>query len=198
MASELIWAPIAAALGASALTAAVAIRIERHRAGSAAQAVLQESKAAAYASLIAHAGLVAHTAHALHEAMRLRSGLSEGIDVALRTRKPLDPLEIHDQLRRDLEPLYAAWALVWSYGSAEGVHTANDVIDGCAAVMGAATQRGSARGAVLRALAGEKWNPDQLHEWAKNLGELAEARKQLTVIARREIGTDIPEVFSGD
>ena len=42
------------------------------------------------------------------ESMRLRSGLSEGLDVTLRLRKLADAMEFHDWMAQDVMPMHAA------------------------------------------------------------------------------------------
>jgi hypothetical protein len=114
--------------------------------------------------LLARSAIVAHTANGLHLTMQVRSGLGEGINVTLGKQKLLDPLELTDRLRADLQPLYEAWSEVWVVGSKEAIPEANDLVAQCGTVMGAATQQGEARPKVLRMIAGEKWTQEQLDQ----------------------------------
>ena len=116
--------------------------------------------------------------------------------MTLGIQKPLDPLELADRLRADLEPLYEAWSEVWAVGSKEAIPEANDLVERCGAVMGAATQRGEARPEFLRRIAGEKWTQEQLDQWGEELRSLAEARRRLAVTARRESGIEVAELFT--
>ena len=70
-----------------------------------------------YSQLLAATGVTLLTAHALRAAVEFRSGLKEGVDVAMHHRKPLDPLELDAHLRRDTEPIYQAWSGVWVAGA---------------------------------------------------------------------------------
>ncbi len=64
--------------------------------------------------------------------------------------------------------------------------------------MGAATQRGEARSEFLRRIAGEKWTQEQLDKWQEELHSLAEARRRLGVIARREAGVEVADLFASN
>ena len=48
------------------------------------------------------------------ETMRFRSGLKEGWDIALRHRKPVDPLELPDWMAQDLVPLNEVLSELWT------------------------------------------------------------------------------------
>ena len=64
--------------------------------------------------------------------------------------------------------------------------------------MGAATQQGEARPLLLRVIAGEKWTQKQLDQWQEELRGLAEARRRLGVIARRETGIEVADLFASN
>ncbi len=155
-----------------------------------------DSGAQAYSMLLARSGVIVHIALGLHVAMEARSGLREGLNVTLGIQKPLDPLELTDRLRADLQPLYEAWSEVWVVGSKKAISEANDLVERCGTVMGAATQRGEARPEFLRRVAGEKWTQEQLDQWSEELHGLAEARRQLAITARRESGIEVAELFT--
>ncbi|MCW2539252.1 MAG: hypothetical protein JWN95_977 [Frankiales bacterium] len=50
---------------------------------------------------------------------KLRSGFGEGIDIATRIRKPLDPLQLHDWIAQEFDPLNTAWSEIWTSGDQE-------------------------------------------------------------------------------
>lgn len=155
---------------------------------SAAESTLRAEKRRAYEALLNRSGLLIHTAGALHATMEHRSGLPEGVDVALTIRKPADPLELAELMRQDTEPLYAAWTSIWAIGTDDAIAAANEVVALCGEVMGKATVRGTARVGVARWLIGEKWTPDQLAEWATAIEQLALARARLARTLRSELG----------
>ena len=111
-------------------------------------------------------------------------------------RKPLDPLELDAHLRRDTEPIYQAWSAVWVAGSQEAIRLANDLVARVSDVVGAATKPGEARTGIVRFLAAEKWSQDQLTAWNGQIAALATARRDFTLLARRELGSEVAEVFT--
>ena len=193
------WAVVAAGLGGSALTAAGTWVVGRQGARHDRRQRRREEVRAAYSGLLASSAVVAHHARALHIAMEVRSGLKEGVDL---TRKSLDPLDLFEQMRLTLAPLNEAWAQVWTVGSESGIRVANRVITQCAAVMGAATTQGEAGNKFSRMVVGQKWTKEQLDAWTAEERALAAARRDLALLARRELGSEIADVFeppdSGD
>ncbi len=159
-----LWVPVIAALGGSALTGMVAFGLEWWHSKRADKSTRAERRARAYSMLLARSGVIVYIASGLHIAMEARSGLREGLNVTLGIQKPLDPLELTDRLRADLQPLYEAWSEVWVVGSKKAIPEANDLVARCGAVMGAATQQGEARPLLLRMIAGEKWTQKQLDQ----------------------------------
>jgi hypothetical protein len=99
---------ITAALGASFLTAAGSLGVVWVR-------EWRRAKADDRAAL---------RAQAMGESMRLRSGLSEGLDVTLHLRKPADAMEFHDWMARDVMPMHAALDEIWTRWDQEGVRLA--------------------------------------------------------------------------
>lgn len=151
----------------------------------------------AYADLISVTGLMIHSGWMLRLTMEMRSGLGEGIDVALRFRRPLDPMELDSWMRRDLDPLYSAWADAWTVGSATGVSTANRLVQRVGEVVSGATAYGEARGRLAARVVGEKWSEEQMEEWLRKVDELGEDRRALADLARRETGLHVAEFVTG-
>jgi hypothetical protein len=60
-------------------------------------------------------------ASALGDAMRLRSGLGEGLSIALWHSRPLDPLELYDWMDKDYRPRADAWTQVWAVGTQQAI-----------------------------------------------------------------------------
>jgi hypothetical protein len=73
------------------------------------------------------------------ESMRLRSGLSEGLDVTLRLRKPAHAMELHDWMAQDVVPMHAALDEIWTRWDQDGVRLANDVVGKCMNLLGTST-----------------------------------------------------------
>jgi len=187
-----------AALGGSALTGAVAFGLEWWRSNRAGKAAQAERRSRAYSMLLTRSIIFANLAADLHAVMEIRSGIKEGIDVTLGLQKALDPLEMQFRLRAEILPLYEAWSEVWVVGSKEAIPEANDLVSRCGAVVGAATQRGKAQAKWLRGITGEKWTQQQLDQWQAELHGLAEARKQLGGVARRETGVEVVDLFASN
>jgi hypothetical protein len=108
-----------AVLGRSILTGLAAFGFEWWRSARAGKAALAEQRNRAYSLLLARSGVIVHIADGFHSAMQFRSGLVEGVNVMLGKQKLLDPLELVERMRVDLEPLYEAWSEVWTVGSNE-------------------------------------------------------------------------------
>lgn len=104
-----VTALIGSVLGAAALIAAplLALLVSARRTAKDADRNRQHQ---AYVDLLVASFGVAQRADALLTATKLRSGLGEAFDVALRLRKPVDPLEVHDWINVDLSSLADAWS----------------------------------------------------------------------------------------
>jgi hypothetical protein len=154
----------------------------------------------AYADLLVASVGMASRAHTLLTALKLRSGLAEGLAVTLGLRPPVDPLALHDWIDHDYARLMDAWSRVWVYGSAEGVRLGNRLVDGCGALMelsgsatGTSTIRGKARHLVLGI------SLDELTaEWQRRMRSLAVARRDFTDYVRTETGRPAAALFSTD
>jgi len=193
-----LWIPVIAALGSSLLTGFAAFGLAWWQAKSTEKAARAERQSRAYALLLTRSLIIAHLASDLHIMMETRSGLKEGLDVTLRFKKMLDPLELADRLRAEQQPLYEAWSEVWVVGSKAAIPIANDLITHCANIIGAATQRGKARPLWLRGITGEKWTKQQLDQWQEELRNLAETRRKLGIIARQEAGIEVADLFASN
>lgn len=154
---------------------------------------------AAVTELLARSLAVAMRARALGEAMKVRSGLKEGVDVTMRNRKPVDPLEVHDWMAQEVIPLNSALAELWTRDDQEGIRLANDVVNKCAELLGVSTARQPASdglGRVRRMVAGERWTPEMIAETERAVRELAQARKKFAEHARIRLGEAAVELFT--
>lgn len=190
------WAVIIGGVGGAALTGAVSWLIVWRQGVNEAKAARHQEIRAAYSDLLGHSAIVMQSADAMHQAMATRSGLGESFSVTLGIREALDPLKLWEVIRQDHGPLMLTWSRVWTTASQEGIDAANTLVERCAALMASATVRGDARTPVARALAGEKWTQEQLDEWAAATKAVAHARRDLVLLARRELGYEAAEVFA--
>jgi hypothetical protein len=190
MSFDPVWAPVIAALGASLLTVLGTVgrdRLQERREGRGAE---KKEQLAAYQEVLNRSLAFANRSRALGETMRLRSGLEEGLSVALRQRRLLDPFELYDWIDKDYGPLIDAWSRVWVVGPQSAIDAADRVALACGEVLGAATAR-SYRNQVVRAyrmLVGEVWTRDQLAEYDRALRRLAEERVAFVKVIRAEMG----------
>jgi hypothetical protein len=159
---------------------------------------LERDRRAASADLLAHSALLVHLASAMHHTMRIRSGLKEGLDVTLRQRKPVDPLELHEQMRTEFEPIYRALATIWTLETQDVIDAANRLSNAAGEVVAAATVRGEAGSKPGRFVQGERWTDEQLDAWRAQIRTLADARREFNRLARARLGQGVVEVFLTD
>jgi hypothetical protein len=190
---------LTAALGASLLTGFAslgAIWFQEWRRGRASD---EDALRASVQGLLLRSMGVAMRARAMGETMRLRSGLKEGFDVAMRHRKLVDLFELHDWMAQDIAPLNAALSEIWTRDNQEGIRLANDVVSSCMDLLGANVARqqgGNSWERIRRWAAGERWTPEMIEEENCAMRELAHARKRYADHARARFGLDAVELFS--
>jgi hypothetical protein len=189
---------IASALGASLLTGLASLGVMWIQQWLQSRDSDRAALAVSPQALLSRSMAVATRARAMGDTMKLRSGLKEGWDVALRHRRPVDPLELHDWMAQDLAPLNAALSELWTRDNQEGIRLANDVVNKCAALLGASTARQSADGWERLKVwaAGEQWTPEMIKASDNAMKELAHARKRYADHMRARFGLDAVELFS--
>jgi hypothetical protein len=128
--------------------------------------------------------------------MQIRSGLGEGIDVATRVRRPLDPFEFHDWFAQGFTPINDAWSAIQIVGSPKTVEAATSLVDACADLVALATEAGNARGRVGTALRGQEWTPEQQERFAQATTHVMRAREAFVSVARQESGNEsaVPDI----
>lgn len=130
-----LWVPVVAALGASALTAAASLGVAWIQARWRTSEDRRQHLASACSDVLSASMLVAHRARVLDSTIQVRSGLTEGLDVALHHRKPVDPMQLYDWLSQDLAALHKAVSEVWLRGGGEISRTASDIEVQCARLL---------------------------------------------------------------
>ena len=189
---------VTAALGASFLTGLASLGVmwiqQRLQSRDSDRAAL----AASAQELLSRSMAVAMRARAMGDVMKFRSGLKEGFDVAMRHRKPVDVLELHDWMARDLAPMNAALSEIWTSDDKDGIRLANDVVNNCAALIGAAAARQPAKGSgrLRRWAAGERWTPEMTKAYNDAMRDLARARKRYAEHVRARFGLNAAELFT--
>jgi hypothetical protein len=91
---------LAAALGSSALTGLAPLGVTWYRDWRQGKADDKAALHGAIMEILSRSMAVATRAQAMGQMMKVRSGLIEGLDIALHHRKPVDALELHDWLAR--------------------------------------------------------------------------------------------------
>lgn len=127
---------LTASLGSSALTLIGAFGLQWQRGRQIREEGARKSLVVHCASLNSHALMYVARVQALYEYALIRSGLREGLDVALHHRAPADVLEISAWLFLDLEPMFAAQAQIELRGSERLIRSASDVVVGALEVQG--------------------------------------------------------------
>lgn len=190
------WIPVIAALGASALTGLVALGLDALRARRRDREKLNERRVHAYSEIISHASSFALAAGAMHLTAQVRSGFVEGLDIVLRHRKPIEPLDLHDWLMKELGPMLDAMAEIWVVGTPEAVVAANELMKKCNNVLELGANRGASGSSLVRFLVGEKWTSVQADSFQEAIDEMSEARKRLAEVARVENGVGFTALFT--
>ena len=178
---------VIAALGASALTGGASLGVVALRERLRRKAADQDTLVSAVTEMLSRSMSVTMRAQAMGETMKQRSGISEGVDVTLRYRKPADLLELHDWVAQDMAPLHAAWSVIWARGDQELVRLANQLLASCGDVVAAATARmpaGNTTARMRRHVIGERWTPEMQEALQQAAKTLAYAREQLAQYAR--------------
>jgi hypothetical protein len=186
-----IWAPVIAALGASLLTGFFGfggIWSQQHRLSKAAET---QEKSLVYHQLISRSLSFAIRAATLRNVMKTRSGPKEGVDVTFGYRKPSDPLELHDWLSKDFDPINDAWYKIQIIGTAESVDSATELLDACGDFIGIATTSGAGRGKVATAVKGIAWTTEQEDALQAAIKRVTGCRESFIKIARKELGKDV-------
>jgi hypothetical protein len=188
------WPPaVVAAFIASGITLlGTVVRDSRQRIRDGKSAV-KKSRSAAYGDMLAHSMSLAARAQTVRGLLPLRSGLDEGVSIVLRLRKPIDSFDLHDWLDRDLAPLTNAWSQVWAVGSQEGIDAADELMDACADLIGAATKHDESRNKVRAAVRGIVWTPEEVESYDKALSRLSEQRVAFVRLMRQELGAPTVE-----
>ena len=179
---------LVAALGASALTGLASLGVVWFQEWRRGKASDEDALRASVQELLSRSMAVAMRARSMGETMRLRSGLKEGFDVAMRHRKLVDPLELHDWMAQDLVPLNAALTEIWTRDNQEGIRLANDVVNKSMDLLGASITRQQADGSwerLRRWAAGERWTAEMIAEYNRAMQEFAQARKRRTSLCGR-------------
>lgn len=129
------WAVVAAALGSSTLTIVATFGLELWRERRARKKADADRLRNSCVQLASHAISFALRAQALYATGISRSGIKEGLDVALYYRKPLDPRDPIEWLLIDMGPMLEAQSLIEVSADEELIRTAGDLIQAANVVL---------------------------------------------------------------
>lgn len=183
-----IWAPVVAAIGASILTGGTAFGLDWKQSRRTQEAERIKRRDSAYANLLARSRPIMEVAGTLRLVVEQRSGIGEGLDIALRHRKLLDHFELQDWLQKYLGPLNDALSEIWLTGSQQTVEKANEVVEKCASLLAVSTKHESSGGAVAKRFSRVAWSDEEVASYLEALGALASARKDFADMVRSEAG----------
>ena len=202
------WAVVVAALGSASLTILGTFGLDAWRARRASKEAHKDRLRSACVQLGSHALAFVLRAQALYLTSIFRSGFSEGLDVALYHRKPVDPMELSEWLSADLRPMLAAQSLIEVVADEELVRSAADLVLTAMTVLEKASsivQPADESSATLprrvrrrlRALIPLRRDPEvekAIHEAVRRLGRQLRHFSRLT---RDRLGVNDPDVVMG-
>jgi hypothetical protein len=193
-----LWAPVLAALGASALTLGGAFWLEARRRVHAGRAAQQDALRAAVSVMLTESLLMTTLAGSLRLTMQVRSGLAEGLDVLRRGRKPVDPLELHDRMAAALKPIAEAQSVIWVRGRQDHAEAANSLLLRCMDLIDEGTTEGAARSPMETTVRGQEWTEVQQAQLIEKVAAVGIARAHLAELARTHGGMAMIDVLAGD
>lgn len=187
-----IWAPVAAALGASLLTGGLGIGgiwLQQHRRD---RSVAMQEKATAYHQFISRSLSFSIRAHAFRNVLQARSSLQEGADVdaALRLRAPIDIMELHDWLAKDFEPINDAWSKIQIVGTPEAIDASTQLLDASADLVDIAITPGAAQGEAASTINGTAWTQGQQDKLQDASSRVIKEREAFIRLVREELGKE--------
>lgn len=194
MSSSTVWPTVIAALGSSFLAVLGSFGVVQWQRWRDGKAKTKAEKFAAYAELHSRAFSIAYRIQAFGLLKRARSGLGEGFDIAMRQRKPVDILELHDWLEVESRPLHDAYSRVCVVGSQEAIDIATKIMGASGKLMDAAIATDEHRSRARRYIGGEVQTAEQAQLLKEAVEALFKLRELLAAVIRQESGSD-PVIF---
>lgn len=148
------------------------------------------AKLAAYSELHARTFSFARRTDAFGLAKRLRSGISESLDISLRLRKPLDLFELYEWLDSDFRQLSDACSKICAIGSQEAIDVAYRLLALCGELMEAAIATDNQRSHIVRLIKGEAQTTEQAQSYQAVTLRLCKEREVLASLLRKETGNE--------
>lgn len=201
------WAVVIAALGSAFFTITGSFWLENYRLKRVDQAVKKNSLREACIQMGGNACALTLRAQTLYTTATMRSGIKEGIDVVLRFRKPLDPMEFNDWLFKDVNRMFEAQSLIEVSGNYDLIRSASELMIAAAALIGKASSatRSTRKDdkslptkkilAFLRPLLPIHRDPDIEREIEEAIRELAKQLRQFTALTRKHLKVNDPDAI---
>ena len=179
---------VVAALGSSALIGLIALGLGGRQHRQRERAAARQDRFATYGKLLARSVTIVTRVRATGDTMRLRSGLAEGLDIALRHRRPIELMELHDWFSQDFRQLTDAWVKIWTVGTQNAIDAADRLVDACGDLIEAATSQCPKRGWLWSALRGKVWTEEQRATYQETLERVSAERVAFARLTRMEMG----------
>jgi|SRR5665213_1194725 len=194
---ETWWPPLLAALAASGLTFLGTFGLQRLAERRAAQHALTNRRRQAYADLVTGALDFVMFIGILRAAAKIRSGIGEGLDVATRTRKPVEPFDIMDRMRSAMKPVNDAVNEVWIVGTPAAIALANRLQREVTTVLDKGSALGTGRSKAATFFKGIAWSPEEERVINDAIIAVGETRREIAQLARLELGLDAADLKAG-
>ena len=183
--------PIIAALGASLLTGLSSLGVIQWQQRRQERNSDHADRFAAYTDLLARSSNFVNRAQAMRQAIVHRTGLTEGVEVTLRNRKPIDTMQLYDWMHEDFDALVNGWTKVWCLGSQQAIDAADALVEACRDVQATVSYEAKEQpyGRRLKSIVvGVRWTEDEEAEFQAALRRSAEQRAVFVQLLRRELG----------
>jgi len=188
-----LWIPVVAALGASLFTGAASLGVAWMQARWRAAQERSQRLAAACSDVLSASMLVANRIRVLNGTIQVRSGLTEGMDVALHHRRPVDPMELYDWLAQDQTALHKAVSEVWLRGGPAVSTIASDIELQCAKLLELGVSVPGQR-TFFQNLRGVKRDEAFVTSWLQEVTLLGQLRRRFLQAAQETLGDEAASI----
>ena len=189
MSASSLWVPVVAALGASLLTGGASLGVAWIQAKWRTDEDRRQHLAAACSDVLSNSLLVTNRIRVLNATIQVRSGITEGLDVVLHHRKPVDPMELHDWLAQDLAALHKAVSEVWLRGGPGVSNLASEIELQCVNLLELGTSVPGQR-TFLQNMKGVTRDEAFVAKWLDEVNRLGNLRRSFLEAARQGLGEE--------
>ena len=189
------WAPVVAALGASALTGLFTLGVAAWIQARSSRTIALGDRREAYLGLLHAVSRLTAVGLTVRVTLQHRVGVAESAGVLMGLRRAVDLDEVQQRFERELVSILDAEARLWTVGSQPAIDASETVAIAATAYLEAS---GSMSVRQRRWIGIDGWRPSAEQEQAleKINAELMAARVEFVRVVRKEIG-EVP-VTLGD